>query len=443
MKWWNRLLRATQPSTSIPGLSCVRIDLLPHWHLVRSSDQDATWQDREGDELKLHVNHQIVDFPRLLYNEDLRADCRAIAEKQGGGLIEARVVYGRYGPAARLIYKQLEKPAFVYTGMLFQTMSGEGYAWTIRARERGMTGMREAVLMLALSGPAAAEHEEFERCWAQDPYDPDYQGVDRTVLRYMSDDERFDSNFPNHPLSKVRRVLEKILWRVELVERPLTLAKNAGEKGMVRCKMDCPQEGDPEELHTLTYGARRVHYQHDEIFGLPAVCICDITGPGLPSLRITPEGVEPTNASDLPEGEGRIVFENGTDDASRMTFPIFNPNEARKPDWKTKRRPPGYPWIAPASTGKVSPSGSPRSIQYRLSAIRTCSHNFGRHYVVYYPSLFPNEPTVRIMSILGPGLPNLRITPEGVEPTDETGIGERQGCVHFSIVITRGDLLSN
>lgn len=62
----------------------------------------------------------------------------------------------------------------------------------------------------------------------------------------------------------------------------------------------------------------------------PAVCICDITGPGLPRLRITPEGAEPDDASDLAENEGRIVFENGPDDDSRMAFPIFHPNEARR-----------------------------------------------------------------------------------------------------------------
>jgi len=203
-----------------------------------------------------------------------------------------------------------------------------------------------------------------------------------------------------------------------------------------------PQDGRRIDLLTVNKGVHRIHYQHDEIFGLPAVCIWSITGPGLPRLRFTPTGVEPGDWSDLPEGEGRIVFENGPDDASRMTFPIFNPNDVNQPDWKTRRRPPGYPWIEPpAQAEEKSPSGRPRSIQHRLAAIRTCSRYFGRHYVVYHSSLFPNEPTVNVMSILGPGVPNLRITPEGVEAVDERGLDEGQGCLHLHFVITRTDLL--
>jgi hypothetical protein len=200
--------------------------------------------------------------------------------------------------------------------------------------------------------------------------------------------------------------------------------------------MHCPQEGDPVELHIITYGVHRVHYEHEQVFGLPAVCICDITGPGLPRLRITPEGVEPADASDLPEAEGRIAFVNGTADDLRMAFPIFNPADARKPDWKTKRRPFGYPWIAPV-IGEEKPSDRPHSIHDRLAAIRTCFRYFGRHHVVYHPSLFPNEPTVNVMSVDGPGIPNLRITTEGVELADGTGLDQGQGCLLLYIKITR------
>ncbi len=49
--------------------------------------------------------------------------------------------------------------------------------------------------------------DDYERCWSQDPYEPAYQGVDRTVLRFVSDDKSYDDQFPWHPLSKVRRVM--------------------------------------------------------------------------------------------------------------------------------------------------------------------------------------------------------------------------------------------
>jgi hypothetical protein len=53
--------------------------------------------------------------------------------------------------------------------------------------------------------------EGYESSWAQDPYDPTYCGVDRSTLRYLSDDEMYDAKFPDHPLSKVRRELNRLL----------------------------------------------------------------------------------------------------------------------------------------------------------------------------------------------------------------------------------------
>ena len=49
--------------------------------------------------------------------------------------------------------------------------------------------------------------QEYETSWAKDPYDSDYHAVDRSVLRFVSDDECYDERFPEHPLSKVRRIL--------------------------------------------------------------------------------------------------------------------------------------------------------------------------------------------------------------------------------------------
>ena len=60
-------------------------------------------------------------------------------------------------------------------------------------------------------------------------------------------------------------------------------------------------------------------------------------------------------------------------------------------------------WGVPSDAGKTPGfAGSDPEVPY-----------FRRHHVVYHSSLFPDEPTVNVMFILGPGVPNLRITPEG------------------------------
>ena len=81
------------------------------------------------------------------------------------------------------------------------------HVWTIVDGERGMTGVREAIITTELMKAGKFTVDEYQRSWAQDPYDPDYREVDGSVLRFVSDDVCYDVRFPDHPLSKVRRVL--------------------------------------------------------------------------------------------------------------------------------------------------------------------------------------------------------------------------------------------
>ncbi|MGO9893822.1 MAG: hypothetical protein ACLPX8_06375 [Bryobacteraceae bacterium] len=67
--------------------------------------------------------------------------------------------------------------------------------------------MREAVITAELINAGKLAMQDYKRSWAQDPYHPSYGGVDRSVLRFVSDDESYGARFPEHPLSKVRRVL--------------------------------------------------------------------------------------------------------------------------------------------------------------------------------------------------------------------------------------------
>ena len=98
----------------------------------------------------------------------------------------------------RLIYKCLQGSGYIYTGMLFLA---------VVAGEHETTGVREAVVTAELMASGELTPESYPHSWAQDPYDSTYRGVDRSLLRFMSDHERFDERFPQHPLSKARRVL--------------------------------------------------------------------------------------------------------------------------------------------------------------------------------------------------------------------------------------------
>jgi hypothetical protein len=136
-------------------------------------------------------------------------------------LIEVQGVSGPLGATVRLIYKRLEVPAYIFTGMLILPDLDMPQVWTVVSGERGTTGLREATVTAELFNAGSFRtREDYERLWAKDPYDSTYSGVDHSFLRFMSDDSRYDERFPQHPLSKVRRLLTILPSAVRMESAP-------------------------------------------------------------------------------------------------------------------------------------------------------------------------------------------------------------------------------
>lgn len=207
MKWWN----VFRPRSHLTAVAAGSLDLgreMPGWRVVEQGGQMTVWQDVDGDALSLTLDAAFG----LSDQNAVRGHCRTIAERMSSGLVEAAVVAGADGPAVMFVYKRLDNPAFVFTGMLVVSpTSRTSSVWTVVARERATTGVREAVVTAQLMKEGKLTLESYCTSWAQDPYDPTYGGVDRSTLRYLSDDESYDLQFPQHPLSKVRRELRKLL----------------------------------------------------------------------------------------------------------------------------------------------------------------------------------------------------------------------------------------
>jgi len=207
MGWWRRVWSSAARLSLRNPSRRVRLTL-PGWNEDAPDDDLRIWRDPEGDVLSLASGRS--SYPLGSDEMEQRRWCRKLAQSRGGGLIEVQAMPGGMGPSATLIYKRLQCPAYVYTGMFITSAQGVSLIWTIVACERGVTGVREAVVTATLMEAGTLTRDGYKRWWAQDPYDPAYQGVDRSVLRFMSDDECYDQQFPKHPLSKVRRVLSEL-----------------------------------------------------------------------------------------------------------------------------------------------------------------------------------------------------------------------------------------
>jgi hypothetical protein len=195
-----------KPSAVNEQTSLVRLTM-PGWTEKAPGDGMRYWHDSDGDVIALAVFPEQPSYPFESNETEQRKWCRAQAEAKRAGLIEVRTTPSKIRPSASFVYKLLEMPAYIYLGQLTASIDGATVVWTVVAREHGTTGVREAVVTTNLMKSGKLTLDGYKQSWAQDPYDPTYHGVDRSVLRFMSDDESYDAQFPQHPLSKVRRVL--------------------------------------------------------------------------------------------------------------------------------------------------------------------------------------------------------------------------------------------
>lgn len=206
------LRRRPIPTHTIPpwNVDSARIPM-PGWEFLQQTDDSATWRDAEGDVISLNLQPPDQLFPDVGDEGAVRGYARIMTEGQRAGLIEAAVSRSDDEKRMTYVYKKLEKPAFKFYGVIVMPFSKGTWIWMVFAPERGTTGVREALITERLFNSGQLTIESYKATWAKDPYDPGYRGVPRETLRYRSDAEEFDADFPNHPLSKVRRELRRLL----------------------------------------------------------------------------------------------------------------------------------------------------------------------------------------------------------------------------------------
>ncbi|WP_406098910.1 hypothetical protein [Streptomyces sp. NBC_01013] len=169
---------------------------------------DDTWANDHNDVLSLHFFALPSDLPTALDDGPaLRNALTHHIAQAGGGLIEASVKRLGELPALRQILKLPlpDRPSGqAFIGSFTVPRAGCSTVVKIQALEQGMTGMREAVV-LAKAGP-----QDYFR---SHPYAPDVQGG---LPFHAADHARWDAEFPDHPLTRVRRTLDTLAQAVSV-----------------------------------------------------------------------------------------------------------------------------------------------------------------------------------------------------------------------------------
>lgn len=199
-----------QPPEPIADIRCIQLNM-PGWILneVDSIARHALWRNEHGDRLSLALA-QKKDINETAGDQELRDFCRRLAEENSAGLVEAAWIHGQLGRTVQLIYKHLELTAFTFSGLQIVPLRNASLCWKVVSTEQGVTGQREATITCQLIQQGQMTMEDYRNYWAADPFDSTYSGVDHSTLRYFSDHAFYDSLFPNHPLSKVRKVLQSL-----------------------------------------------------------------------------------------------------------------------------------------------------------------------------------------------------------------------------------------
>lgn len=166
----------------------------------QQQDQHTWINQGNGDRISLSRHDGAPDLPAGL--DDLPRLRHELAVRHGevGCLIEAQVVQLGGHPALLQIVKlPMAGPGQTFSCTVIMQGAGSYAVLSLVAEERGTTGMREGVL---------AAEVGYERWVLPHPYAPQLQS---RLPFHAGDDPRFDGRFPQHPLSRVRAWVHRLV----------------------------------------------------------------------------------------------------------------------------------------------------------------------------------------------------------------------------------------
>lgn len=182
------------------SLSVIRVDD-SGWTSVPGDA--STRQNQAGDLFSLHFFPIPPDIPCPLSDLGPLRKMHRESLSGHGAVVEVEPDELDGLPALRTIIKVAQKPnGMTYVGAFTVPFRDSSFVLKYQCPERGMTGIREAVVIQELDllkNPAL-----LEKGWFRDPYDPTFE---TRPLRTRADDDEWDAHFPDHPLSRVRKYL--------------------------------------------------------------------------------------------------------------------------------------------------------------------------------------------------------------------------------------------
>ncbi len=173
----------------------------------QSDPSTKLWHDGNGVTLVLNS----IGFDQDLYSKlsdelAVRKYYRDVFADQNIGIVECNGLEKNGTKFVKTIGKNITQgQPGSYIASVAIPLSDRSFVFSLQAQEVGITGIRDTAIMNKLMSEGHSFESDPESGeiigWAQDPYFPEYQGP---CLRNLSEHEKYDQEFPDHPLSKVR-----------------------------------------------------------------------------------------------------------------------------------------------------------------------------------------------------------------------------------------------
>ncbi len=177
---------------------------------ARRPGQVRVWFTPDGDGVGLYMFGVPPDLPRVETADELWAFYARRLEPSGGKLVENALVTVSDCRAIRIIVKTPQEPSgMLYVGSITIPFRDFSFVLKVQCGEHGMTGLREDVLL--------------DRRF-RDGQLPTVQKGRLDLAGWDPDNEDHDAEFPQHPVSRVRRALEGICRSLTIDPKVATAA---------------------------------------------------------------------------------------------------------------------------------------------------------------------------------------------------------------------------
>ncbi|XZF13196.1 hypothetical protein ACTHGU_15520 [Chitinophagaceae bacterium MMS25-I14] len=180
------------------------------WPKEKEDSSVIQWVNPERDTaVSVNFIELTPNIPTIKNITALRDFYRKIVNESGGGIIEIEILQVGGILVIKSIIKLPQKPSgMTYIASLTMPFRDCSFVLKVQCAEVGITGIRDAVIVdrsiaegtLDMTGNGIAG-------WFEDPYD---KACTEGFLMNKSEQEIYDKEFPDHPLTRARKIIRQI-----------------------------------------------------------------------------------------------------------------------------------------------------------------------------------------------------------------------------------------